>query len=775
MKSRSPQLPASRRFAGARFLTIAALAVLLLAPAIVALIPHPSSEEAIERMRELAHPDRSAALGDERGERRVAGVVTDAAGEAIGGASWAVRVSSGQTPASAEGTTGKDGRFETDILEGALQITVRKEGYAPAVTVIQENQSAANLVVRMDRGFDMEVRCTDEDGVPIAGAKVEIRRPESSIVMTALSDENGTARFTHIAHEMPANIIVSREGFQSRRMAGIRLAPDLSPLTVALRDERSARVRFVDAATGDPMEDVLLRAVHTPAFARFGTFPSWNSSGKRSDGNGVVIADGLSDEFIYTMMASWEGRRSVVFDLDPEADREITVEIPIEHRVELRIVNLAGVSDVGRIQYRQAHSVTRFVQRPEIVDDRVEVTLDRLRPDKVSIHLFGIWIEVPPLSDPITEFVIDYDEIHPPLEAEVHLSLKPARGWSPPAGAVSIAWQDPRSSSHTLQNVDVEDGKAVVMLPKGATFEVRNRNLVGGIIAHKDQRYAVESNPTLVDIPIEPAGMLRVKVLDHRGELADVHFIHAIDRRSGDRIDIKSRYSMVRDVAEWHISEPIPFSSRRLDVSANSGLLTASGSTSITRTMPVRDLVLELPEPVHRSLRVLAPDGRPYSNQRVLIGLRPADQGRPVSTWLHTNANGILNVPVSPRAIGSFEVTPESAALVPEKVPVDLLATGATIQFTQGLPFRGRIVSKESGRGVEGIRVSWESADSAVPRMNSHFEVTGSDGRFEFRNLPPARVFFTIYNPMGTTIEGDRYVPAGVESRVFQLVDSNRR
>lgn len=672
------------------------------------------------------------------------------------GADWKLHVSSPPSEKRQVGVTGDDGSFETVVMEGRLTLTLEHDGHAPSVVLLKDGENSADLEISLEHGIDFAVRVEDDDeGKALIGAEVEMGLTSNHDRFTAHTDEEGVARFEHLPKNADVSVTTSHIGFKTTRIDGLQLVPSTSPYSVRLQPGAAVRVRFVDGESGEPLEGVRTR-IANPRDGRATT--TWNRAGRMSDADGEVLLDELDEGIVYIIHGEGKGR-SVRFSLDPLEAKEVTVEMPVPRTLKVLIENVTGVESIEPIQYRHPDSVTRWA-RPEIIDSRIELTLENLRPEEVSLLIDGQWVRVPPLLDPVTEFVIDYDEIRPPDDVEVILTFETDRGWATPEGELLID-----SRWRRTQQVEIVDGRALFSIPGGTPFRVRPLNVVGGVIGGIDEELIATGDPATITLPVAPAGMVRVKVLDHRGRLADAVFARAHERGSDRTFDIKRMHSWGQDTSEWYVSEPLPVGRfSRFEIVASSNLVDVSTTVSVNRRNPIRNVVLRLEEPEVRSIRFLDTEDRPLANISVWVRLSGGDARPNPSAKVNTDAEGVAKILIAADEKRTMTVSPETDSLVPERFELDPEQEEPLVRFERGRTFRGRVESADPDATVSGQMVFLRTRDGS---LQSSYEWIEADGSFEFRNLPDRNVMLSIGRLAGQEIEGDLEIPPDVTSRVF--------
>ncbi len=749
-----------------------------------------TAKERVEMIQRLAAPFmRQIGVyqnpSQERQEmRRFSGTIVDEMGKPVPRAVWRMLPVSNST--TARGETLADGRFEGELPNGLLRFYVTAEEFAFASEIFELTRSSENVSVVLKRGIVYAVRCVDTESRPIHGAEVAISYGWSISEQRSTTDADGLAHFKHQPERWFGELRISAPGYQTARIERFLVRSQTEPPQFALKRTAPFVLTVIDELDGTPLKDVTLRINEAWPNNAGLAWPKWNYTGLRTDAGGQATLDGLDPKVIYGMQAEASirdetgasFRRGALFRISPGKENSLTLRLPRERRLKLKIINLDVPEKEITVQYGQRTSEngsdSARVTMP-IAEGIAEVELRGLRPLPVDIYMLGLWSHSPELSAETTEFTIDYAKIKPPAKVKVVLNLDTGRGGAAPTGSFWLNWALPgKTEAWRGFDVPIKEGKAEFELPGTALFRLNNSTLLGGKIDEKAE-YQATTDPTVLTIPVKPAGMIRVKVLEKNGELAQSVFVWG--RRKGDsewdRIEIKNGASP-EDAREWYLSKPIEFGGRGYQVVASCwNRFVISQPVRINARNPVSDVILTLPEPRKYEILVVGEDGRPASGISLSTSIFKDGFERIAGDHsLQTDASGRVTLWVGGDEPGErFFLRPESGGYLRAETPVEF-SSGKPVVLKNGKRVAGRILDKSTGAGIPGVRLNWTIDNSGV---SSPELTTDQEGRFEFVDAPAQQVFLMVRYPHGKEIVGGHkslYVMPGEDEAAIYFEDA---
>jgi hypothetical protein len=197
----------------------------------------------------------------------IAGIVRSTAGDALGRARVTARPDDGAAPHVA--ITGRDGAYRIDVPPGRYTVTALKSGFAttpfgvrqtepPQTVPVAAGGRAAAIDISLPPEAVIAGRILDEDGTPLAGARVDAlsaRRRNNTRVLdeaaTAQSDDRGNFRLFGLAAG-EYHVAASDPAFDkiSTGAGSIQYAPTYFPGTSFADEAKPVTVRAGETADG---------------------------------------------------------------------------------------------------------------------------------------------------------------------------------------------------------------------------------------------------------------------------------------------------------------------------------------------------------------------------------------------------------------------------------------------------------------------------------------------------------------------------------------------
>ncbi len=146
----------------------------------------------------------------------VRGVVRDPTGEPVAGVR--IRQMGWRSHSSKrEAWTDDDGRFETDAVDDDAWLMLAHDAYAPTVTTLacaRDTAPSTTLDLTLHHGARYEGRVTDEQGRPVAGVSVSVRRlgPEGRLPIPWPAAVTGADGRYRIERAPPGSVSVACDG-----------------------------------------------------------------------------------------------------------------------------------------------------------------------------------------------------------------------------------------------------------------------------------------------------------------------------------------------------------------------------------------------------------------------------------------------------------------------------------------------------------------------------------------------------------------------------------
>lgn len=727
--------------------------------------------ERIALIEKLGNPFQALSWNEEmkRGRKDVpfSGTVVNEAGEPLADLRWTMQLRPDIT--RRDGRTDAQGRFSGVIPEGRMHFWMREEGYTLFSLPLEEGASLHDLKVELKRGIPLTLRCVDPEGQPLAGVDATVDYGQGYGHATATTSSDGLALLDHLPPGETGDLRLQGRGIQSRIVNGIRLTPGQPPGEYVLKRIAPVRLTILDEIDDRPVAGVTVSVIEVTPNPGNQARPSPAST----NADGQCLIEGVDPTVVYGMKAE-AGRRTSLFVLNPAKDKSLTIRLSRERILRFKVINLP--QHLNRLKVHCSQEISRYGSEgrgdteADVEHGVASGELDGLMAEGASLYFLKQWFRVPKLESEITEFTIDYAKLGIPVEVKVIVTLDPGKNAVPPVGKLSASWRLPKPyDKNDYITADVRDGTAKFMIPKSATVQFKHTRLMGGTV-DEAKEYTIGGDPTPITLPVKPAGMIRVRVTDSQGRLAQkLDEITAYALKQPDKVALAlGRDGSGRYGNEWAISGPVDLGSGPYQVVAVSGLrFVASDSFKLTASQPIQDVSLLLPDPVPQRLHAVDQSGAPVAGQSLRVAGRYVLSPASGSETVQTDQNGMAEY----FTVGSgpeiqFYATPGNGPYIPARYALKPNGdANFTVVFQKGQTVRGRILDRQSGTGVSRVQVSWQTCGENV--YGSYPVLTDADGRFEFNNAPAERLFIcTEGNPPGKSIEGERNTKGGSSGEV---------
>jgi len=688
-------------------------------------------------------------------KRSFSGVIVDGAGAPVAGAEWTIfsEMPNRYRGATRDGgVTGDDGKFAGSIPQGLLRLRVRSERFATSWATYPLAQAAENVRVVMSPGIDFPILCVDPEGAPIAGVRVGIGYEQSDgDTAVATTGDDGIARLEHQFEGKLATVQFDAPGYQDTNATAVLVNAKGKPLQMTLKKAAPYVLTVVDEVDGTQLPNVEVSITDISPSPSTGTaWPRWSNAGLKTNGKGMVSLQGLNPACRYAMKAKlpWRG---ALFQIAPGENSASTLRLPRERRVRLKVTNLEDIADqeirIGVSQrVTDGNQDTGSLTAP-IVDGTVEAELRGLRPGPVRFHILEQWTNGPNLKDEVTDFTIEFPKFIRPPNHKVVIICDAGRKGAAPMGSLWVNWALPEQMTYGWKGVaaPITNGRAEFELPATALFTLGNGLLSGGKL-DDSKKYQVGPNPTVITVPVKPAGMIRVKVLEKDGRLATRMTVggRGVSNRQ-DRLDIQDG-AATEFPLEWYPSRAIELGADKYVIRAQAGnRIALSAPIRVDEYSPVKDVVLTLPEPMTREVLVVDEGGTPVPNVHLQAFLEVEGDGY-TGALAQTDSSGLAAVIVGNGGVpAKISLRAAEANFVPVEVPIDFSrASRPRMVLPAGHRVAGRVIDRGSGAGVAGVDIFW-MIDANL--FSPYHQTTDSTGRFEFTNCPSQKVFLSTRPP----------------------------
>jgi beta-lactamase regulating signal transducer with metallopeptidase domain len=667
----------------------------------------------------------------------------------------------------------------------------------PAYATVSVGSNLANVVVRnygpvvltdndydfgdlvLDSGFSAAMRFVDEDGNPIADAKIEsatlwTEDHKSGMGVSRYtnlqSDQNGMIALTHLG-DTKIEYSVRASGFEFDRRE-LQFSED-ETLEWKLKRSSPFTGQLVSAESGQPVAGAEIHLVH-----RGVPFSHINDPRERflqredtgqipddimvTDDQGRFVLDTLRKDTRYTFIALHADYRPLVLDqvTAGETREGVQMQAPLlvrgtlsgdltklqtDRRTGLPFFWFRNPIPVGTGQDRQTYN-SMFRCR---IDENGRFDLPLLVAGDVKLEIPERPVELR-LEESLTDLAIDLDTPTPVPDAQqpIRVRLIPAQN-QPLRGSVSLSWSVPADIDFVGKRYGHRKFEAAELLewkaPAGANLYLQTKGLVGSWV-DEGRLGTVEAGqqPDEFEVTLQTAGVFSGQIVDSNDKPAG-HVSISVDRYEGKRHHFHLDETIEHPNGQFAIG-PLPLGAnhtyRAFVFSQTTWQVAFVDEFQVTAKQPVFHQPILFPASVELTGRVVDSSGQPVAGARIRQTWNIRTSSRTHGPSIQTDPDGRFRVPVSaPNIEGRFSATisptADLAGLTFEYLPADIAANPdlGDLVLKPGYSIAGRVVD-ESGNPVDGVSVHLMPVDfkSAAYRAGID-DRTEADGRFSLTGI----------------------------------------
>ena len=670
--------------------------------------------------------------------------------------------------ASSFGTAGPlKGAFSLDVPGDVIWIYLEPEDYAPRMVgpfEAKESGIVSGIVITLEPGFPARIRVVDEQGAPVAGARVKggltVNGGTCYSGVGQVTGEDGIATIPHASRGV-YSMSAQAPGFQIPDSREVRLTPDTT-LTMTLNHARPAR-GVVVAPDGSPIAGATIRAFSRRKTQRSSQYGMSGPLLATTDAAGQFTLDSLDDDATYTILVETKsqgrrlehgiraGQEALTWTIGPDLSLLGTVT------GDLSTLEQVGGKPVVRItQY------VRLEGRSESVDDSpynttVPVEAEEnggtfriagLLPGEVLIRAGTQAVPVP-VDRPGVVATIDLSRRSAqPTNRRVILTMVTPDGTVHPRGALRV---QSTGRGERLPSIDrrviLDKGEAEFEADAPSRVSYSPSDVIGYWFNDGSLEVEVGKEPLRVAIPAVPAGAIVGQVLGPDG-VPIVEGVslgcRVIEQPPGDLA--RTFHGMVNvqvDAEGRFFLSPLPLGGTYVVVAGKGHNQQVSAPIRLDGSKATVQAVLRLDPPVAAEGRVMSPDGRPLKGVPVILQLDHPQAGTGWGPPSPTDPQGRFRFDDLSPVLGEY------GALLnfrrdyqPIKARLDRGGPPVEIRVERGHVLEGRIVDAATGGPIPDVELYARPADYQGGDIFG-YEAEGKtdeQGRFRFSNLPARRM-----------------------------------
>lgn len=644
------------------------------------------------------------------------------------------------------------GVFREKLRPGSIYLTVNSSRFAPAIIgpfIGKPGGVLENLVIPLNEGFKTRFEIKDDQGRPIAGARIsgDYLFGASISIVRRESDEHGAMELAHSAKGQ-LQLRIWADGFQHETKT-FQLDSEATH-SWALLPGVPTTLRVLSKEDGRPISGAricVVAASRTPENVQFGIRSGPQVAVSNDSGNAVVRQFRVDTIYIVIVDSAGHqpaflgGIRAGAEGLEVKLSPALSVTGSIVGDLsKLRKRRFKGRAEpVPYVHYQQnpaefgdnnfANSGFTGV---DIHDGNATFEITNLWEGTVKIST-GAYRRNFPLTASVTEAVIDLDAVTPKSaeeeraelaglpRREVEIRLVAPPGHPAPRGKLSVHFGvESPGGSQMLQGwqgwheVEIKDGVVKFAVPVGGFFGCAAGGVAGYWMPEINRdNVGASDQPLVVEATCLPAGAIYGTISETDGSpargilIALVEVERAPGRPSGDLGLAIKNLAFGNDITERFMAGPLPIGGRYMIVASRGVTFVASQEILISEEKPIQEIRMKLLEGVDVVGELVDSAGRPlvgmslslYGNLHPSHGIGPGD--------LFTDRRGRFRFEgVNPDPRASYKINvgripgyqSASVAFTPGGKPVK-------IRLEKGHQVRGQILDAKTGWPVPGAVV----------------------------------------------------------------------
>ena len=660
------------------------------------------------------------------------------------------------------------GRFHGLHAEGETHIFAEFPGYAPAMLGPihgDPEEPIEDLEFRLEPDHPVTIRFVTPQGEPVPNVLVEggyqFLKHTASLRIRRESNAQGEIQLAQAADPVAMTLGAKAEGFQESPRNSLVIQPDSTFESVLLPDV-PVQGEVVDHETGQPVEGAEVRIVFTRGKGWRGAGPEGELA-SITDSAGRFVLRGLASEYRHYFLVRALGYGGEVVCLAPGQPQ------PLRARLGRRYLEGAIRGDLSLLKQGEdgGGPVIEYQTKLEIpLEHSSHLGLATALPVSVSggegrFRIDDLWagdvtIMAGPKSvrlsvqEPVVDLVIDLAPEQSMTARPVIFNLLVPEGAPPAEGRLGISQSDELERRFSgREYLHVQDGQTTTAVNAPVRIRIDASELTGYIATPLERdarlgyfRHGIEvpagTEPLVIDVALERAGAIHGRVVLPDGSPARDASLHVNVHGEGVaawpqeyfcgtsdnvQVDADGRFAVL----------PLPLGGQ-VSIGASIAFARVKKEVRPTRTHPVIQVRLVIPEGVDVPIRVVDPQGTPMPEMGLMV-----DSPGCTHTGIRTDAEGryVLRG-ADPDQEYFIQAQPVSRyQYVRAQVPFDGEEMVVRLQ-KPGLCVSGTVRMEGTGAPVANVRVN---ADAAYDPATGAFKqyrveaVTDSEGRFAFTNL----------------------------------------
>ncbi len=670
-------------------------------------------------------------------------------------------------------------------LRIAVMYPDRAAAISPLVMLMPtDKEKTIELVLKS--GSPLRVRLQDEQGRPVPKATLRY-----STVVSAGSgssslhraeqeaDAQGLVQLEHL-DEGDHQFEIRASGFQrtqiKRTLDKTTLSNADAPLVITLRVARPAAVHVIDAKTEQPVKNTRLVIIHYQSGTHgssYGYSRRWSTPNRWNDfaisnEQGLATLDQLEDGAAYTFAAVAENYGLAVFDVNAgAAEQTVKLDAPLKlagkvtgpverlqeitnngKKVRAFSVRMALGNHFNDSVWAELDDEGRFALDDLAVGERIELSLPDDRRDFI-------------LKESIEDLQLNIKSVDAPPTLptrDVVIRLTGTAPEAPARGTLYVSFQHPTARLADFQNgpLQLRNNQIELKIPVGAVLNFSERDLVGYRISDQSNiEVPAGSEPLIVDAPATATGGIHGSITRADGSPAERGFVHVFATKLPASEKDHSRINPSSKSGSSRFLSRVPIGGRyrvlAYEQTETSYVWAISDEVTIDESNPISQMNIQLPPGHDLKVKLLDPDGRPVSRQKVHLSiefnLATLFSAKKSTTGFSTgiNAESDSDGMVVLKGIASEQAaSPVDCKLrlriIPDRFTGDQIDIDSRkpieVRLKKGISASGVLIHSATGKPVPNIEVRLHPVDWSKAKYKDSIAMrTDTEGRFHFEAL----------------------------------------
>lgn len=689
-----------------------------------------------------------------------------------------------------------NGRFVFRIRPGKIQLAFNFPDCAPVILGPIEGKPGGKIeglkaVARP--GYSARIKCVDEQGGPLAGAKIDYQYVLGSSRCSygvKTTGPDGIAVFDHLSTNT-MYFQATRNGCEYDERELPCLKPG-DPYVWKLATAKPTIGTVIAAETGKPVEGV---RVHL--FSRENKFQMGYGSVESapvlatSTGDGRFQLDTLNRASTYTLVLETAGFAPLVVH-DVTAGQSLNATLKPQIDIKGRIIGglsllssnnpEASVTFTIQSDRSMSHSFGR-VAPIQIRDGVGYFEFTNVIPGAIALK-FGNIITNLEVASSIENFIIDLEKtassskIESGPMREVVLRMRVPKDHPAVTGPFNFNyWSDATRQGKNGTN-SFTNGVARFSVPVPGGFSLQTTAIGSYWTEVIVMSVPAGATPYELTSDAVPSGVIYGKVVENDGTEASDTMVSVLEaaksplKKSECTLGVEPKNSSSSNDGPTRFSaQPLPLRGQYVILAHRRETYAVSNPIELTEAQPIREITIKLPPGQEVRGRVLDDKNQPVPNARVSLSLVSIYSGSFGNQGQLTDGDGGFKFEhVNPNVPGIYQVNVEHVpGFQPVNQKFNFNKLPLVVRLEKGLSLEGAVVDAATGDPIPNAQVTAMPPYDSKKNSNSLQATTDGDGRFKFTDMAAQEYVLMVSDGESprTTVRGGQTTPVTLRVKPY--------